>query len=275
MTTADAKTLPEIMYGTAWKEDDTAALVAQALAAGFRAIDTANQRKHYHEAGVGEAVQTWLAEHDRSELTLQTKFTFVGGQDHRLPYDPAAPVETQVAQSLSSSLEHLGVDHLDSFVLHGPSQRAGLGAMDRAAWRAMEAEHAAGRTRVLGVSNVDRAQLEQLWELAEVKPTYVQNRCYAQLGWDAAVREFCADHGITYQGFSLLTANVHVLRNPDVGAIAARHGVTTPQVVFAFARGIGMLPLTGTTSPTHMAQDLEAMRLELSADELAVVRKAG
>src|ERR1700683_5006053 len=111
------------LYGTAWKEDRTAALVELALRTGFRAIDTANQRRHYFEAGVGEGLAAAYRAGivPRDDLFLQTKFTYQRGQDHRLPYDPAASLAVQVAQSLASSLEHLGTDHADSFVLHGPS----------------------------------------------------------------------------------------------------------------------------------------------------------
>ena len=57
----------------------------------------------------------------RDDLFLQTKFTYRRGQDHRLPYDPVASLSVQVAQSMASSLEHLGTDYVDSYVLHGPS----------------------------------------------------------------------------------------------------------------------------------------------------------
>ena len=124
--------VPVFLYGTAWKEDETARLTSAALDAGFRGVDTANQRRHYHEAGVGAAVQRALAggRLRREDLFLQTKFTYLNGQDQRLPYDAAAPVAAQVEQSFASSLEHLGVDRVDSYVLHGPSRTRGLGAED-------------------------------------------------------------------------------------------------------------------------------------------------
>src|ERR1700689_4956655 len=115
--------VPDFLYGTAWKEDRSAALTELALRAGFRAIDTANQRRHYFEAGVGEglaaAYQAGIV--TRADLFLQTKFPYRRGQDHPLPYDPAAALSAQVAQSLASSLEHLRCDYVDSFILHGPS----------------------------------------------------------------------------------------------------------------------------------------------------------
>jgi diketogulonate reductase-like aldo/keto reductase len=267
------RTLPRFMYGTAWKEDRTAALVTEALAAGFRAIDTANQRKHYFEAGVGEALAaSSLA---RDELFLQTKFTYVRGQDHRLPYDPNAPFGTQVSQSFASSLEHLGTDYLDSYILHGPWSGHGWHRNDEEVWRAMEAEHAGGRTRVLGVSNIAREQLAALCEAAEVAPTFVQNRCYARTGWDREVRALCADRGIVYQGFSLLTANRAELGTPVVTSLAERLGVTVPQLVFAFARAVGMLPLTGTSDPAHMRQDLVGVERELDPADVRTLDRLG
>ena len=114
--------IPDFIYGTAWKEDRTAALVELALRSDFRAIDTANQRRHYFEEGVGQglAVAYRAGLVTREDLFLQTKFTYQRGQDHRLPYNPAAPLSEQVKQSLASSLAHLGTGHVDSYVLHVP-----------------------------------------------------------------------------------------------------------------------------------------------------------
>src|SRR3954452_19245911 len=117
--------VPRMFYGTAWKEDRTRRLTELALRQGFRGIDTANQRRHYDEAAVGQAIAAAVAGGlvARDELFLQTKFTFRRGQDHRLPYDPGAPVAAQVAQSFASSLGHLGVAVIDSYLLHGPTRR--------------------------------------------------------------------------------------------------------------------------------------------------------
>ena len=256
-------THPLILYGTAWKEDRTQALVELALAQGFRGIDTANQRKHYHESAVGQAIAAALQRGrlKRDDLFLQTKFTFQSGQDHRLPYDPAAPIATQVEQSFASSLTHLGVETIDSYLLHGPTQRIGLAAADWSAWRAMEAIHASGRARLLGVSNVNLEQLSELHRGAKIKPAFVQNRCYASRSWDKEVRNFCADNKIVYQGFSLLTANSDVLTHPELIRIARKYQQQPSQFIFRFALSIGMLPLTGTSSAVHMRADLEAVEL--------------
>src|SRR6478672_1811814 len=226
--------VPDFLYGTAWKEDRTAALTELAIRSGFRAIDTANQRKHYFEAAVGEGLAAAYRAGivTRNDLFLQTKFTYQEGQDHRLPYDPGATLSVQVAQSMASSLEHLGTDHVDSFVLHGPASHSHWTTNDFETWQAMIKERDAGRTRLLGVSNISLAQLQQMARAHAEPPAFVQNRCYARLGWDRDVRAFCREHNIIYQGFSLLTANVEVLRHPLVAGLAAKNGVTQAQVVF-------------------------------------------
>ncbi len=179
----------------------------------------------------------------------------------------------QVEQSFASSLEHLHTDYIDSYVLHGPSQGVGLGADDWAAWRAMEAIHTSGRTRLLGVSNVNLPQLTELFEQASVKPRFVQNRCFAVRGWDWHVRQFCLANKIGYQGFSLLTANRDVLAHPEMNKIAKRHERTIMQIVFRFALDIGMLPLTGTTNADHMRLDLAVQDFRLDTAEVEQIER--
>jgi diketogulonate reductase-like aldo/keto reductase len=259
--------IPRFLYGTAWKEDRTEELVRLALAEGFRGIDTANQRKHYHEAGVGAAIRGF----SRGDLFLQTKFTYVEGQDSRLPYDPAAAFPAQVRQSFESSLVHLGTDYIDSYVLHGPRTRRGLSKGDEEVWRTMEALQRERRTRMIGISNVTAEQLQTLCAFAEIKPAFVQNRCFARMGWDRDTRDVCRREGVTYQGFSLLTANVAELESATIGRIAAKHRVSRTGVIFRFALQVGMVCLTGTTDADHMRDDLAATGFELDADEVAAI----
>lgn len=264
----DEPPIPDFLYGTAWKQDRTATLTELALHAGFRAVDTANQRRHYNEAGVGEGLRTAYRAGiaTRADLFLQTKFTYPRGQDHRVPYNPAASVTVQVAQSLASSLEHLGTDHVDSYMLHGPSSSYDWTDTDAEAWDAMRKERDAGRTRLLGVSNVALSHLQQMEAAHAELPVFVQNRCFARLGWDREVRLFCHQRKIIYQGFSLLTANPEVLQHPPLIALAAQLNATPAQVVFSFARAVGVLPLAGTSSPEHMKQDLASLKLTLPPD---------
>jgi len=272
--------VPDFIYGTAWKEDRTPALTELALRMGFRGIDTANQRRHYFEAGVGQGLAAAYRAGvvTRDDLFLQTKFTYQPGQDHRLPYDPAAPLSTQVAQSMASSLDHLATDHVESYVLHGPSSNHDWTDADAEVWEAMRKERDAGRTRLLGVSNVSLRHLRQMEAARAELPAFVQNRCYARLGWDRAVRSFCREHQIIYQGFSLLTANQEVLQHPliaslMIASLAANANATPAQVVFSFARSIGILPLTGTSDAEHMRQDIESRDLTLPPETVQAIEE--
>ena len=276
LTAYNNVSVPSFMYGTAWKKEATTQLVQLAVATGFTAIDTANQLIHYQEALVGEALLV-LAQQGvtRDRLFLQTKFTSTNGQDHRTPYDASADLTTQVIQSFDSSLVHLRTDYLDSYVLHGPYQRQGLGAADREVWAAIEGLYRSGKTKMIGISNVTAEQLTQLCAEAAVKPMMVQNRCYAALGWDKAVREICRAHNIIYQGFSLLTANQGIFAEPAIRAIARRLGAGLAQVVFRFAMQVGMLPLTGTTNLQHMKEDLQAEQFTLTDEDMQVIETIG
>jgi len=264
--------VPSFMYGTAWKKEATARCVLLAVDSGFRAIDTANQLIHYQEALVGEALKSLEQQGvKRDRLFLQTKFTPAGGQDHRTPYDPSADLTTQVNQSFASSLNHLATDYIDSYVLHAPFSRRGLGEADWEVWSALEALYESGKTKMIGISNIGAGQLTELCQRANHKPMVVQNRCFAALAWDKQIREICHAHDIIYQGFSLLTANREVLAAPQVQQIARSRGATAAQIIFRFAVHIGILPLTGTTSQQHMREDLEAERLTLSSDEIELI----
>jgi len=269
LTTYNQVSVPSFMYGTAWKKEATARLVQLAVESGFSAIDTANQLIHYQEALVGEALQSLAQKGIRREtLFLQSKFTSADGQDHRTPYDASADLTTQVRQSFDSSLNHLHSDYLDSYVLHAPLSRRGLGQADWEVWTAMEGLYHSGKTKMIGISNVTAAQLAQLCDQAKVRPMMVQNRCFAALAWDKQVREMCRAHGIIYQGFSLLTANRESFAQPEMRAIAQRVGAGLAQVIFRFAMQVGMLPLTGTTSEQHMKEDLAVEQFSLTDEEI-------
>lgn len=254
-----------ILYGTAWKEDRTESLTLQALAAGFRGFDTANQRKHYFEEGVGRALAQAIAKKEvaRSDLFIQTKFTYRRGQDHRLPYDATASLEEQVRQSFESSQAHLQTDYLDSYLIHGPERADKLTANDMVVWGVMEQLHKAGKIKSIGISNVSASQLEALVNHASVKPSYVQNRCYPSIHWDVGVRSACKRLGIIYQGFNLIVDPI-VWTSPVVSSIAKRLGATHAQVIYRFALQAGMLPMTGTTTLEHMTEALAALKLELT-----------
>mmetsp|Transcript_28279 Transcript_28279/g.86691 ORF Transcript_28279/g.86691 Transcript_28279/m.86691 type:complete len:340 (+) Transcript_28279:33-1052(+) len=252
---------PALLYGTAWKKERTTELVVEAVRAGFAGVDTACQPKHYREDLVGEALRRLEHDHhvSRDELWIQTKFTPLAGQDPRnVPYDSAAPLEEQVDQSLRTSLEHLG--KVDSLVLHSPLRRF---EDTLTVWRRFEAAVDRGDVTQLGVSNCyDERLFRRLFDEARHKPRVLQNRFYADSGYDAGLRAFCRQHDITYQTFWTLTANRHLLQtSATLRAPAARLDATPEQILFAWLIRAGHQPLTGTTSSLHMRQDLQAEHL--------------
>lgn len=265
--------MPALVYGTAWKKERTADLVEMAIQSGFRGIDTASQPKHYHEAGVGEALAR-LADAGiaRDELFVQTKFTPLQGQDaNNIPYDPSASLEIQVAQSFEASKRNLGTNYIDSLVLHSPLfPYANLMKV----WRAMEEVYARGEARQLGISNCyDLELLIRLYEDATIKPAVVQNRFYDQSGYDIELREWCRKKGIVYQSFWSLTANPHIMGSREFFALTQKYDKTEAQIMYRFLNHLGIVPLIGSTSPEHIREDLAVFDFELSADEMNALRQ--
>lgn len=264
VTNAYGMHMPQLLYGTAWKQQRTAELVEQALRLGFRGIDTACQPKHYHEAGVGQGIAAWLKTGgQRQDLYLQSKFTPLGGQNPgRVPYDSAAPLDMQIGQSFAASLLNLQTDYLDGLILHSPLADTPL---TLAAWQAMENLTATRGVRQLGISNCYDLQLfETLYHHASIKPAVLQNRFYADSGYDRELRAFCRQHGVVYQSFWTLTANRTVLAHATLQAIALQTGKSAEQIFFRYLTQRGIVPLTGTTSAQHMQQDLAIFKFVLT-----------
>jgi diketogulonate reductase-like aldo/keto reductase len=262
---------PRLIYGTAWKKDLTAALVATALEQGFRGVDTACQPKHYDEAGVGAGVAAFLNTGGRrADLYLQTKYTPLGGQDpQRIPYDPAGQPAEQVAQSLAASLRNLRTTYLDCLVLHSPIADK---KQSEQVWQAMELIVDAGGAKQIGISNCySLSYLEALFAASRIKPAVVQNRFYAETGYDETIRAFCRQHGVVYQSFWTLTANPHLLAHRTMMSLAALHGRTPAQILFRYLTQEDVTPLTGTKSAAHMREDLDIFDFALTQSERASI----
>jgi diketogulonate reductase-like aldo/keto reductase len=269
LTSAAGIRIPKILYGTAWKKSATEQLVATAIGQGFRGIDTACQPKHYEEADVGAGVAASLgANLSRADLFLQTKFTGLSGHDpKRIPYDSQAPIPQQVAQSFEVSLRNLRTDYIDCLVLHSPLPSA---KQTQEAWAAMEALVDTGKVGQLGISNCYQLlQLEALYDGARVKPAVIQNRFYADTQYDRNIRAYCRRRHILYQSFWTLTANPKVLASRPLTALAEKYERTAPQVLFRYLTQTDAVPLTGTSSQTHMREDLAIFEFQLTAAEIA------
>lgn len=172
--------MQKLIYGTAWKKEQTTVLVKQAILCGFRGIDTACQPRHYREDLVGGALlELYDMGIKREELFLQTKFTPVGGQDMAtIPYDPNQTVDKQILESFEVTKKNLKSDYVDSYLLHSPLfPYANL----LSAWQTMESLHDKKEAKRLGISNCyELPLLQKLYADARVKPSVVQNRFYAE-----------------------------------------------------------------------------------------------
>jgi diketogulonate reductase-like aldo/keto reductase len=254
--------LPYLLYGTAWKKDQTARLVNMAVTAGFRFIDTACQPKHYNEPAVGEGWTLAAKELslDRRDLFLQTKYTSIPGQDpNNIPYNVNLPLEDQVAESLQVSLRNLQTTYLDSYIMHGLENT--MDATMRV-YRSMEAAVDQGKVLRLGISNCYSIDdFKTIYEQARIKPKVLQNRFYEDSDWDQELRQFCKEHDIWYQSFWTLTANRHALNTREAHEWAAKKELSPQTLLYAYMMNLGYgTPLDGTTSWEHMQEDIAVMQ---------------
>mmetsp|Transcript_4327 Transcript_4327/g.9376 ORF Transcript_4327/g.9376 Transcript_4327/m.9376 type:complete len:297 (-) Transcript_4327:1080-1970(-) len=260
---------PYLIYGTAWKEDETARLVSQAVKAGFRMIDTACQPKHYREDLVGEGWSEAAAALGikREDLSLQTKFTSLNGQDRNsVPYNKRSSLEDQVKQSLSKSLTNLRTTYLDSLVLHSPMSTH---ADTMKVWRTFEGFVDEGKVRALGISNCyDPKKFMKIYDEARIKPNVLQNRFYAESGFDVELRKFCRDHDIKYQSFWTLSANRKALAKPQIKELAQSKGLTPQTLMYAYMMTNGHTPLDGTTNMNHMNEDITLMKRIFEGEQI-------
>ncbi|KAL4864525.1 hypothetical protein BDV12DRAFT_176089 [Aspergillus spectabilis] len=261
--------LPTFIYGTAWKKDRSADLVHQAIGAGFRAIDTAAQPKHYREDLVGEGIRRAIGDGSvrREDLYIQTKFTSVHGQNpDDVPYDPSSSVTDQVHASVNSSLYNLRPSagpesadeaYIDTVVLHSP-----LPTMTQTmeAWSALET-YVPHRIRSLGISNTSLPVLREIVSLGKVKPAVVQNRFYGGTQFDVPLRAYCREHQIIYQSFWTLTANPELVESKPVVSLAREASVSAAAALYGLILGLGQTTiLNGTTKKEHMETDLAAIK---------------
>ncbi|KAI1748254.1 Aldo/keto reductase [Xylaria castorea] len=258
--------IPLLIYGTAWKEDKTTALVATALKCGFKGIDTANHPTGYDERRTGEGIAAALASGiKRENLFVQSKFSPIfTHHPAKIPYDTSQDVAAQVKQSVDQTFDNLQLDYLDALLLHAPYPDV---KDTQAAWEVLES-YVPGRIRFLGVSNTTLAQLQGLYETATIKPVMVQNRFYKETQYDSEIRSFCKDHSIVYQAFWMLKKNPDILESDVVASVAQKLGVENEVAFYLLMLCLGDTQvLDGTTNQERMETDLKAVANILGEEE--------
>lgn len=265
--------MPNMIYGTAWKKEQTTQLVKTAINTGFKGIDTACQPKHYREDLVGIALKECFGDSlNPNDIFIQTKFTPLSGQDqNNMPYKASDTLKVQVEKSFETSKKNLGVDFIDSYILHSPIFPL---AHTITAWEKMQEFYYNREVGQLGISNCyDLETLQYLYNNCEVKPSIVQNRFYNHTDYDKNIRAWCNDMGIIYQSFWSLTANPHLLNSDIIISLSLKYKKTAEQIFYKYLNSVNILPLNGTTSQKHMTEDLDIHNFTLEENEISSINK--
>ena len=254
--------IPRLGLGT-WMIDDgkAAQAVRSAVAQGYRLIDTA--QAYGNERGVGEGVRT---------CGVAREDLFVGSKI-------AAELKTydEAARSIDETLEKMGLDYLDQMIIHSPQPWTEFRVEkryfeeNRAVWRALEDAQAAGKVRVIGVSNFLQDDLESLLPTCRVKP--MVNQILLHIGHtDQALLDFCRQQGILVEAYSPI-AHGEALKNPVIADMAKRYGVSPAQLCVRYVLELGTVALPKTANPAHMA-DNAAVDFSLSPADLQTLQNA-
>lgn len=265
--------MPNMIYGTAWKKEQTAQLVKTAINTGFKGIDTACQPKHYREDLVGLGLKDCFSEGlNRNDIFLQTKFTPLNGQDqNNMPYKASDSLKIQVEKSFETSKRNLGVDFIDSYILHSPIFPI---SHTMSVWEKMQEFYTNREVGQLGISNCyDLETLKYLYSNSDIKPSIVQNRFYNHTDYDKNIRTWCKEVGIIYQSFWSLTANPHLLNSDIVISLSLKYEKSVEQVFYKYLNMINIIPLNGTTSQKHMIEDLNLDDFTLDENEISSINK--
>ncbi|MGP9695439.1 aldo/keto reductase [Brachybacterium sp. AOP25-B2-12] len=249
VTFADGHTIPQLGYGV-WQVDDAVAadVVEQALRAGYRHIDTA--AAYHNEEGVGRAIQA--AGVPRDELFVTTKL-----------WNDDQGYESAIA-ALDASLERLGLDHVDLYLIHWASPQRGT-YLD--SWKALIELQKQGKATSIGVSNFPVAELEEIIEATGVAPAIhqIELHPYFQQG---ELRALDAKHEIVTESWSPLGQGGGELEDPVITEIAEKHGVEAGQVIIAWHLANGLVVIPKSVTPERIVSNLAAADLELTADEV-------
>ncbi|WP_405062574.1 aldo/keto reductase [Kribbella sp. NBC_01505] len=244
--------MPQLGYGVFQVPDDeTTAAVTAALEAGYRSIDTATA--YQNEAGVGKALVA--SGIDRDELFVTTKLWNADqGFDNTL-------------KAFDRSLDLLGLDYLDLYLIHWPAPELDL-YVDT--WRALEKILADGKVRAIGVSNFQPQHLDRLAEVAGITPAVNQVELHPFLQQDE-VRAYGADFGIRTEAWSPLAKGGSLLTDPVIEALAAKHGRTPAQVVLRWHLQLGNIIIPKSVTPARIKENLDVFDFDLTDEDLAAI----
>lgn len=255
--------VPQLALGTWFIDDDKAAeAVREAVKIGYRHVDTA--QAYANERGVGEGVRT--AGIPREELFVTTKVA----AEYK-DYESAA-------RSIDESLAAMGLDYLDMMIIHSPQPWAEVNQSDDRhyegnleAWRALTDAYKAGKIRAIGVSNFQKEDIDNIWDNAEVKPMVNQVLCHIS-NTPLGLIDYCQSKGTVMEAYSPV-AHGEALKNPKIAEMAAKYGVTIPQLCIRYDLQLGMITLPKTANPEHMKSNAD-VDFEISSEDMEALKHA-
>jgi 2,5-diketo-D-gluconate reductase A len=247
----DGVEIPQLGFGVFQvPPEDTQETVEEALATGYRHIDTASAYRN--ERGVGAAIAA--SGIPREEIFVTTKLW-----NSQQGYD-------STLGAFRKSLDRLALDHVDLYLIHWPMPTEGR-ALDT--WRAFERIHEEGGARTIGVSNFRIEDLEMLEREAELRPTVNQIELHPHLQ-QAELRVWHEEHGIATEAWSPL-AQGDLLVNETISAVASRHGRTPAQVILRWHLQLGNVVIPKSATPKRIRENFELFDFELSEDDMTEV----
>lgn len=245
-TLANGVKIPKLGLGTWFIDDDKAAdAVRAAVKLGYRLVDTA--QAYGNECGVGEGIRTCGI--PREKLFVADKV--------------AAELKTydSAMKSIDESLKKTGLDYFDQMIIHSPQPWSEFRVEKRyfeenkEVWRALEDAQAAGKVKVIGVSNFLKDDLENLLSDCRVKPSVNQILLHIT-GTDMPLIDFCRENGILAEAYSPI-AHGEALKNPAIAKMAQKYGVTAAQLCIRYVIELGAVALPKTANPAHMADNAD------------------
>ena len=251
--------IPKLGLGTWCIDNDKAAQVVRtAVALGYRLIDTAQAYKN--EQGVGEGIRSCGV--PREELFVASKV--------------AAELKTYEAAvaSIEETLKKMGLDYLDQMIIHAPQPWSEFRdtkryfAENKAVWRALEDAQAAGKVRVIGVSNFLQDDLENLLSDCRVQPMVNQILLHIS-NTDQELLNFCKEQHIQVEAYSPI-AHGEALKNPVIAQMAKKYGVSAAQLCVRYVLQLGTVALPKTADPQHMAENA-AVDFVLTPEDMAAL----
>ncbi|ARP95464.1 aldo/keto reductase [Bordetella genomosp. 13] len=247
----DGNTMPQLGFGV-WQvpNDQASAAVQEALAAGYRSIDTA--AIYGNEPGVGEGLRA--ARLARKDLFITTKLW-----NDKHGYDEAQ-------RAMDESLQKLGLAYVDLYLIHWP-----VAGSDRYvdAWRAMVAMKEDGRVRSIGVSNFTKPALQRLIDETGVVPAVNQVELHPGFA-QRELRAFHAEHGIATEAWSPLGQGGS-LHDETIAGIARKHGKTAAQVILRWHLQSGLIAIPKSVTPERIRANIDLFGFELTAEDVAAI----